>query len=282
MPRESGCGRRAHSTCGPADDDGPMQCDHLLSVLLWKVDWQHCVQSLHVVRPFISAHRGGLVVAGVPAAERYRRAIELGVDFVEFDVRKTRDGVAVICHDDCTVSGRFIRDFAYGELTEELGTEALTFEELLAVAGGKVGLHLDLKETGHAGAIVRTALDHCPIDRLVITGGDAAIRIVKQESPQVQAGLSIGEEITGLAPWQKLRVRLSELFPRGRLERCHADFVAVHEQLARLTVLRYCESHGLPAWVWTVDDEAGIAHFLADRRVTTLITNRPDVALRLR
>jgi glycerophosphoryl diester phosphodiesterase len=75
---------------------------------------------------------------------------------------------------------------------------------------------------------------------------------------------------------------LSELFPRARLERSHADFVAVHQQLARLTVLRYCESHGMDAWVWTVDDEPGIARFLADPRVTTLITNRPDIAMRLR
>jgi glycerophosphoryl diester phosphodiesterase len=234
------------------------------------------------VRPLISAHRGGLVTAGVQAAERYRRAIELGVDFVEFDVRRTRDGVTVICHDGSTVSGRVIRDFAYSELTHELGSEALTFEELLDIAAGRVGLHLDLKETGYEAAIVRAALDRSPAEQLVITGEDVVVQAVKEEFPQVQAGLSIGVEIEGLSPWEKLRVRLGELFPRRRLERCHADFVAVHRQLASLTVLRYCESQDMPAWVWTVDDEPGIARFLADRRVTTLITNRPDIAMRIR
>jgi glycerophosphoryl diester phosphodiesterase len=80
----------------------------------------------------------------------------------------------------------------------------------------------------------------------------------------------------------KIRVRLSELFPRGRLERCHADFVAVHQQLARLTVLDYCARRGMDAWVWTVDDEPGITSFLADPRVTVLITNHPEVAMRFR
>jgi glycerophosphoryl diester phosphodiesterase len=47
-------------------------------------------------------------------------------------------------------------------------------------------------------------------------------------------------------------------------------------------VLRYCKRARVPAWVWTVDDEPGIARFLADSRVTTLITNRPDIALMLR
>jgi glycerophosphoryl diester phosphodiesterase len=230
----------------------------------------------------ISAHRGGTPVDGVSAAERYRRAIDLGVDFVEFDVRRTRDGATVIFHDDRTASGREVRALSHRELAEELGPEAMTLDELLDVAAGRVGLHLDLKETGYEAEVVRAALDRCPVDRLVITSGDAAIRTIKEQFPEVRAGLSIGEEINHLAPWMKLRVRLGELFPGGRLGRCHADFVAVHQQLARLTVLGYCESHGIDAWVWTVDDEPGIARFLADPRVTTLITDRPDIAMRLR
>ena len=230
----------------------------------------------------ISAHRGGTPVDGVPAAERYRQAIELGVDFVEFDVRRTRDGATVVVHDDRTASGRDVRGLTYHELAEELGPEAMTLDDLLDVAAGRVGLHLDLKETGYEAEIVRAALDRSPAERLVITSDDEAIHTIKEQFPHVRAGLSIGEEVDRLAPWMKLRVRWSELFPRARLERSHADFVAVHQQLADLTVLGYCARHGMAAWVWTVDDERGIARFLADPRVTTLITNRPDVALRLR
>lgn len=219
---------------------------------------------------------------GESAADRYRRAIDLGVDFVEFDVRKTMDGVMVIYHDDRTVSGHAVRDLAYRDLAGELGCEVMTLEELLDVAAGRVGLHLDLKETGYEAEVVRTVLDRSPLDRLVITSGDAAIRTIKEQFPDVTAGLSIGEDINRLSPWLKLRMRLSELFPRGRIERCHADLIAVHQQLAGLTGLRYCKSHGIPAWVWTVDDEPGIRRFLADPRVTTLITNRPDLALQLR
>ena len=234
------------------------------------------------MRPLISAHRGGSLLDGQTAAERYAQAIELGVDFVEFDVRRTRDGVSVICHDESTVSGRAIRAFTYKELIDELGSEALTFQELLDVAGGRVGLHLDLKETGYESDIVRATLECCALDRFVITSNDASVRAIKQEFPQVRAGLSLGEELAGAPVWLKARVRLSELFPRGRMERCRADFVAVHQQLAGLNVLSYCERAGIPAWVWTVDEEPAIAHFVSDRRVAALITNRPDVAMRIR
>ena len=234
------------------------------------------------MKPLISAHRGGLVVEGQSAADRYRHAIALGVDSVEFDVRKTKDRVTMICHDDCTASGRPIREYAYGDLTQELGGEALTFDELLELAAGRVGLHLDLKETGDAEEVVQRALAAAPIDRLVITSGDDAIRAIKEQFPDVTAGLSLGDELLGALPWVRVRTRLSEVFPRRRLERCHADFVAVHHRLAEINVLRHCARHGIPAWVWTVDEEAMIARFMADERVAAVITNRPEVALRLR
>lgn len=237
---------------------------------------------LLVVKPLISAHRGGLVLEGQSAADRYRQAIALGVDYVEFDVRNTRDGVAIVCHDDSTASGRPISQFAYRDLTDELGSETLTFDELLGVAAGRVGLHLDLKQTGYEAEIVQRALAASPIDRLVITSGDDAVRAIKQQFPQVRAGLSLGDDLRGARPWLSLRVRLSEVFPGRRLERCHADFVAVQHRLAETNVLRHCARHGIRAWVWTVDEEAAIARFMVDPRVTALITNRPEVALRLR
>jgi glycerophosphoryl diester phosphodiesterase len=82
--------------------------------------------------------------------------------------------------------------------------------------------------------------------------------------------------------WATMSERLAELFPDARLKRSRADFVAAHQQLARLRLLRYCSRKHLPVWVWTVDEEKEIARFMADPRVTTLITNRPDIALRFR
>ena len=230
----------------------------------------------------ISAHRGGSVVNGESAAERYRRAIELGVDYIEFDIRRTLDGVMAVCHDPRTVSGRPIAKYAYSKLTEELRGEAITFHELLGLADGRVGLHLDLKESGYETLVVNDALEACPVERLVVTGDDAVIRKVKDDFPRVKVGLSLGEDLEGARPWVKLAVRLRELFPRGRVRDSHADFVAVHHQLASLNVLRYSASAGIPAWVWTVDEEPEMIRFLGDSRVTTLITNRPELALRLR
>ena len=57
--------------------------------------------------PLICAHRGECGVAGLPAAERYNRAIELGVDYVEIDVRRTADGIYVNSPDGAHLNSAF-------------------------------------------------------------------------------------------------------------------------------------------------------------------------------
>jgi len=219
---------------------------------------------------------------GLSAADRYRQAIALGVDYVELDVRRTKDGVTVIFHDDRTASGRDVRALAYGDMAAEVGLEALTLDELLEIAAGRVGLHLDLKEPGYEAELVRTVLDRCAVDEFVITSGVDEIRTIKAAFPQVRGGLSMGDDLTRVASWLKVRERLREFFPRRFIERSRADFIAVHQDVAAFSALRYCEREHIPAWVWTVDNERSIARFIGDRRVTALITNRPDIALRLR
>jgi glycerophosphoryl diester phosphodiesterase len=237
---------------------------------------------------FISAHQGNCGIPNLSMAESYRRAMDLNVDYVEFDVRKTKDGTYVIWHDEYTPSKRYVRDLSYQEYKSELGDQALTVPELLAMAKGRVGLHVDLKETGYENEVVRLVLNFVTTEEVVITSlEDTSVRVIKErfpakDFPMLKVGLSLGRDPRGIRIFEQLRTRLSELFPARRIGDSHADFVAVHYLLATVTVLRYCASEHIPAWVWTVDNEHAMMRFLNDPRVTTLITNRPEVALSLR
>jgi glycerophosphoryl diester phosphodiesterase len=233
--------------------------------------------------PLISAHRGSCGVAGLPAAERYDRAITMGVDFVELDVRRTADGLYVNYHDDATPSGRPTGSLKYPDLKAELESEVLKLDELLDVVAGRVGLHVDLKERGFESDIVHQVLTRITNDQFVVTTGEVeSIRTIKEQFPTVRAGLTLGTDMRNARALAAVRERLGELFPGPRLERSRADFVAVHQQLARIRLLGYCARRRIDVWVWTVDEEKEIARFMVDPRVTTLITNRPDIALRFR
>jgi glycerophosphoryl diester phosphodiesterase len=87
--------------------------------------------------------------------------------------------------------------------------------------------------------------------------------MVKEHFPQVRAGLTLGERLSSSTV--------------QRIELCRADFVAVDERY-----VRWFDPPPRPIWVWTVDDERKLTRYLRDRRMEAVITNRPDVALRIR
>jgi glycerophosphoryl diester phosphodiesterase len=109
---------------------------------------------------YVVAHRGahrGIAENSLPA---YERAIEIGVDFVEVDIRVTKDGIPVSMHNpsvDAYVEGApgRVSDYTladlrkldigakYGEKWQ--GTKVPTFAEILDACHGKCGVYLDLK-----------------------------------------------------------------------------------------------------------------------------------------
>lgn len=112
-------------------------------------------------KTYVIAHRG--VHIGIPenSLPAYKKAIDLGCDFIEIDVRSTKDGQIVSIHNSTIdkyvkgVTGK-VRDFTLEELKsldigERIGpewknTRIPTFEEILKLCQGKIGIYLDLKE----------------------------------------------------------------------------------------------------------------------------------------
>jgi glycerophosphoryl diester phosphodiesterase len=110
---------------------------------------------------YVVAHRGahnGIPENSIPA---YQKAIDLGVDFVEIDVRTTRDGRFVSVHNrtiDAYVAnaGGEIKNFTLTELKSfDIGlrigqewesTRIPTIEEILDLCKDKCGIYLDLKD----------------------------------------------------------------------------------------------------------------------------------------
>jgi glycerophosphoryl diester phosphodiesterase len=110
---------------------------------------------------YVAAHRGaheGIPENTLPA---YQKAIDLGCDFVEIDVRMTKDGKFVSVHNgkiDAYAPGKTgnVRDMTLEELRaldigarvgeQWKGTKIPTFEEILDLCKGKIGIYLDLKD----------------------------------------------------------------------------------------------------------------------------------------
>ena len=102
-------------------------------------------------------HRGAAGHAPENTLAAIRKGIELGVDFVEIDVRCTADGILVALHDatvNRTTNGKgpidrlTLRDVK--ALDAGNGERVPMLEEVLSVVSGQAGLMLELKVKGAA------------------------------------------------------------------------------------------------------------------------------------
>jgi glycerophosphoryl diester phosphodiesterase len=107
-------------------------------------------------------HRGAAGYEPENTLRSIERAISLSVDFVEFDVQRTRDGYLVLLHDkrvDRTTNGSgYLTDLSLaevGKLDAGKGERIPTFQEVLRLTSGRVGLMLEIITPGIAGQVCR-------------------------------------------------------------------------------------------------------------------------------
>jgi glycerophosphoryl diester phosphodiesterase len=230
----------------------------------------------------VSAHKGGSEDAPPATWKAYETALTTGAEYVEFDIRRTRDGHLVVYHDPY-VAGRPVAGLTYEELCTATGHRIPLVREIMKLIAGRAFGHLDLKETGYEHEVVTLALDLLgPGNFVATTLEDSSIHRIKKTFPEVTTALSLGRDLREIARVLRLPTRARELYPLGRMRACGADWLAVHRRLARANVLRLCGRFGIPAMVWTVNGEPQMRRFLDDARVTVLITDRPRYALSLR
>lgn len=143
--------------------------------------------------PLLSAHRGGTTLAPENTIWAYRHAFAYGVDFVEIDVRETRDGVFVSMHDatvDRTTNGTGAvaeltwpqierlnaADYAPWQGTEYDPAAVPRLEEILALArDANRGIEFDIKDVRDATRLFDLVASYGLLQRsyFALSGADA-------------------------------------------------------------------------------------------------------------
>ena len=131
----------------------------------------------------VIAHRGEHLECPENTLPAILKAIQLGCDWVEIDVRTTRDGHYVLIHDrtvDSTTDGQgAVSELTLAQLKaldagvhrpKFRGTRVPTLDEALAAIRGRCGVYFDAKQIP-APAIVAALKRHRLLDRCLVYGG---------------------------------------------------------------------------------------------------------------
>lgn len=174
------------------------------------------------------------------------KAIELGVDYVEIDLRLTRDKHVVVLHDariDRTTKGHGrIKDLKLAQVKRiktKDGQHVPTLEEVVKLTNERVGLMLELKirglakpvteiiqRSGFSGTVIYASFNHTELGR------------VREVLPKAEI----------MALFEKGPIRLKRLVPKLR-----PNYVGLHFRRASKALVRNFHSNGLTVVVFTVN-----------------------------
>ena len=219
-------------------------------------------------------HKGADHVAPGNTIESFEAALEHGVDMIEFDVLRTRDGRLVLAHD-------------YEDATSR---ECVTLEDGLAHFAGEaytgVELDVDMKLPGYEREVAEGLARHGLVERsLVSTMYPESLDVLGELEPGLRRGWSVPRVRRNYlrAPlYVRLPVYAIALYMRARLPgqaaaRLRAggcEAIMVHQILVSGRLVRAVHAAGGQVYVWTVDDAPKI-RTLESLGVDGVITNDP-------
>ncbi|MFY9422109.1 MAG: glycerophosphodiester phosphodiesterase [Bacilli bacterium] len=230
-------------------------------------------------KTMVVAHRGASGHAPENTLLAFQKAIDMGADCIETDIRRTKDGIIVLFHDE-KINGKKVNEITFEELRAEASKKSFqvpTLEEGLAYVKGKILIDIEFKEDGYvreAVDIIRKYLSH---DEFFIRSFEDQVLVqVKEIDPKITTALLLGRD----KPEKPIRTRLSEFFPGRRLRRTKADFVSPHYRLLKFFFVTRMNLRKCSVSVWTVNDEKLIKKVLFRNKVDNVVTDYPDRVLK--
>jgi glycerophosphoryl diester phosphodiesterase len=230
-------------------------------------------------RPLVFAHRGGMALGPENTIRAFDAGMNAGADGLELDVHLSFDGVVVVHHDktlERTTRGS-------GPLSARTAAELAVLnvptlgEVLRRYPTARVIVEMKEDRALLGEAVAREVAAAEAVNRVCAAGfGANAVCAVRTALPEVATSASQAE----------VRRALHRTWIRWPARSCAWQGYQVPERAGRLRVVsprfvRYAHDAGLRVQVWTVDTEEDMVRLL-DWGVDALISNRPDLAVRVR
>jgi glycerophosphoryl diester phosphodiesterase len=213
-------------------------------------------------------HRGARAYEPENTIRSFKRAVEMGVDAVELDVRKTEDNHIVVIHDadvKRTTNGEgLVSDLTLQQI-QQLKTEKNqtipTLEEALEALGGKVKVFIELKEAGDEAqvlAVVRKLKREKNV--VLVSFLEDALRKVRELDAEVETGLIYAKHKNPLKAALELK----------------AQWLVAFYRFTHTANVQKAHEAGLKVLVWTVNTAEEAAE-MQKKGVDGIATDKPDI-----
>jgi glycerophosphoryl diester phosphodiesterase len=211
-------------------------------------------------------HRGARAYEIENTLESFRKAIELGANAVELDVRTSNDAQLIISHDDNLkrVFGKDVRlsEATLEELKQLTGNRIATLEEALHFIGRKVEkILVELKEFGYERKVLDVIRKEKLEDRVIIVSfHEEVLAHVRTLDKKIETGLIYSKFKKPIDAALKLKAQY--LVPLYRFVH-RRDIAKAHKK-------------NLKVIVWTINATREAQNYIA-KDVDGIASDKPDI-----
>lgn len=224
-----------------------------------------------MLKKLVGGHRGSPKKAMENTLESFSAAILDGADFIEFDVRYSKDKKLIIHHNP-DLDGNILKNMNYDEITELSGKKGYRIpllEEVLALCNGKIKLDIEIKEPETTSETAeKTLLMFKPEDFIITSFHDSVITIINNNFKWLKKGLLFDSTTK-----KDLKERIITLKP---------DFILPDSKNFDFTVNELIPS--LPfkteAVYWNADTVEDMRKILRNSFTKGIISDFPDLAVK--
>ncbi|OIR21925.1 MAG: hypothetical protein BET99_05480 [Marine Group III euryarchaeote CG-Epi2] len=203
-------------------------------------------------------------------------AINLKIDMVEVDVRRTKD-FQVICFHDPVLNGMALKDMTYSEILE-FNPNIPTLEQVLLLSRDKIEVDIEFKEHGYEKEVIPMILDYFVHEKFIVKSFNMdVVKKVKEIDEKIKVGMLLGSEISFS---QLLEVVYESLF-LYKFNESGADFISPYYKLYEAGWINRFVSQGIPIQVWTVNDQ-DLLKTLIHQDIYSVVTDTPEMAQKIR
>jgi len=210
-------------------------------------------------RPVLIAHRGAPVYGRNQqnSITAFETALQQGCDGIEFDLRRTACGQAVVCHD--RKAGRI----TVSRATRQQLPKLPDLLEVIRRFGRRAFLDIELKECGLETVVLACLRENPPEREYVVSSFLPEVVLeLKARSAVIPVGIICGRP-SQLMAWRKLPV----------------EYVIVSHSLLTKRLVRAVHDSGRKIFVWTVNKRGAMIRF-SGWEVDGIISDKADLLVR--
>lgn len=206
-------------------------------------------------QPLIIGHRGAYGEAPENTLKGFKKAIELGADYLEFDVHQSKDGALVVIHDidilrrmgiDNSIVQLTLRELQELDLGE--GERVAELWEVLKLAKGKINLLCEIKALGISNKVITLLKDENVIDSTIIQSFYyKELLEVRRIEPELELALIVPNTEEYIPEWDK-RKELIESVVKLNIPIIVTRHKNVDEQF-----LHFSHKHNLKVFAYTIN-----------------------------